>query len=432
MKINSSSNMQRRETRCHSWWMIPIRPSFTLVELLVVMVIIALLGGMVMIALAGARRDAEISRTRTTIQKINRILLSRYRELSLAPVPLDIPNYLLRPTLSTLTDKPFYRVSGRELARTRLIALRHLLRFELPDRRTDLTAAGGVVDLRIDALRDDGVTPMSPNPIITLPVPVQNEIILSGLKPIKLDANGNPVLDAGGNQIPWYTYDPANLSFPDAKLLYQIIASTTSEDSSGIESFHPSEIGDPDQDGNPEFIDAWGTPIRFIRWPAGAWRWSPIAQKSRDAELYSWYYDASQTPPWQDQTISGGDRLDPVRADWRYMDDDRNQALGTNPDINDKKYNNPFDLSPLVVSAGVDREFGLLFSGEDIFTTGPDYGSMPKPAGAPASGHDANYRYPDPFFAFPTPNTFTAADAQLGDPISATYIDNISNLDPTE
>lgn len=432
MKINSRSNMQRRETRCHSWWMIPIRPSFTLVELLVVMVIIALLGGMVMIALAGARRDAEISRTRTTIQKINRILLSRYRELSLAPVPVDIPNSYLRPQLWT-ANQLYYPISGRELARTKLIALRHLLRFELPDRSSDIVVPPtSSVPIQVAREFPDRSFDM---PIeVDLPVPVQNQIILSGLKPIKLDGNGNPVLDGSGNPIPWYTYDPANLSFPDAKLLYQIIASTTSEDSSGIESFHPSEIGDPDQDGNPEFIDAWGTPIRFIRWPAGAWRWSPVALKSREAELYSWYYDSSATPPWQDQTISGGDRLDPVRADWRYMDDDRYQAVGVPPEINVSKKNNPFDLSPLVVSAGVDREFGLLFSGEDIPLTPvsgrPNYGIMTGPF--VNNGHDASYRYPDPYFSFSTPNNFTGADAQVGDPIAATYIDNISNIDPTE
>lgn len=35
------------------------------------------------------------------------------------------------------------------------------------------------------------------------------------------------------------------------------------------EQFRGDEIGDSDSDGALEFLDAWGMPIRFIRWPAG-------------------------------------------------------------------------------------------------------------------------------------------------------------------
>lgn len=431
MIVQHKSRIQLRGIRSGIWRLIPIRPSFTLVELLVVIVIIGLLAGMTMIALAGAKRDAEVARTRNTIEKINKILYSKYREVSLATVPLDIPSFLMRPSWSTLNQRPYYPISGRELARTRLIALRHLLRFELPDRSSDFSTAD--ISLRLETYGPNGSPNPPPNYVVTLPVPIQNSVILDNLKLIKRDANGNPVLDAGGNTIPWDRYDPSTLSFPDAKLLYQIVAASTSEESSGLESFHATEIGDPDEDGNPEFIDAWGTPIRFLRWPAGAWRWSSIARKSREAELYSWYYDNTQTPPWIDEGISGGDRLDPVRADWRYLDDDRSLGVGTiSPNVNDTKWNNPYDLAPLVVSAGADREFGLIFSGEDIGTTGPNYGAMMKPAGAPASGHDGNYRYPDPFFEFSSLNSFTTQPAQIGDPISQAFVDNISSLDAAE
>ena len=36
-----------------------------------------------------------------------------------------------------------------------------------------------------------------------------------------------------------------------------------------MENFRAEEIGDEDEDGKPEFHDAWGMPIRFIRWPTG-------------------------------------------------------------------------------------------------------------------------------------------------------------------
>lgn len=417
------------------------RPSFTLVELLVAIAIMGLLAGMVMVAMAGAQRDAQVARTRSTIQKINRILLSKYRELTLSPVPIDIPSVLLRPGLLP-SNQPYYPISARELARTRLIAMRHLLRFEIPDRLTDwgfepLRYPTAEVPLYLESRLPDGGYRV-PNLFVTLRVPIQNQVIFQSLKPFKLDSNGD--------QIPWYRYDPASLSFPDAKLLYQIVATTTSEESSGIESFHQSEIGDPDEDGNPEFIDAWGTPIRFARWPAGAWRWSPVARESREAELYSWYHTGGAE--WLDSGISGGDRIDTIRADWRYLDDNRGIGVGSvDPNINDTKLNNPYDIVPLVVSAGPDREFGLIFSGEDLGATGPDYGNMLKPTegSIPSSYHDNRYRYPDPYFEFPVVNTFTSNElpwpsrsnpvpqrAQIGDPISQAYVDNVSSFDAVD
>ena len=116
MTIQRKSKLQRRETRCNSWWMLAIRPSFTLVELLVVMVIIALLAGMTMIALAGAQRDAEISRTRSTIRKINEILLGKWEEFSVRALPIELPAVAMRPTSLASGTVP---VSGQEIARLR-------------------------------------------------------------------------------------------------------------------------------------------------------------------------------------------------------------------------------------------------------------------------------------------------------------------------
>jgi prepilin-type N-terminal cleavage/methylation domain-containing protein len=395
-----------------------MRPSFTLVEILVALAIIGVLSGMVMVALAGAQRDADIAKTKLTITKISNILLTKYREQSLAPAKIDIPQIYVGQRLRMSNQQPYFPVSGRELSRTKLIAIRHLLRWEMPDRPSDITA-DSAIPLRIEVELPNG---SYISPTVNLSVPVENSIIFQNLKP------------------GWDVYDPVNLSFPDAKLLYQIIATSTNEESSGLEDFRPSEIGDPDGDGNPEFIDAWGMPIRFIRWPAGAWKWSLVAKQSRDAEVYSWIPASSAVPasgPWLDRNpgVSGGDSMDPTRCDWRYSDDDRNHNNVSvdplDPLANETKLNNPFDLIPLVVSAGSDRDYGIVFSGEDVGTLGPFYGNMPIPSGF-TSNHHPNYRYPDPYFSFSVNNAYTSRPAQLGDPVSDAYKDNVTSFDPRD
>ncbi len=54
-----------------------------------------------------------------------------------------------------------------------------------------------------------------------------------------------------------------------SELLYLIISTANYGGAPALELFRPSEIADPDGDGLLEFIDAWGKPIQWIRWPAG-------------------------------------------------------------------------------------------------------------------------------------------------------------------
>jgi hypothetical protein len=46
--------------------------------------------------------------------------------------------------------------------------------------------------------------------------------------------------------------------------------------------FGKQDIGDTDEDGAPEFIDGWGNPIAWLRWPAGFVARSPLM--SADAQ----------------------------------------------------------------------------------------------------------------------------------------------------
>ncbi|HLJ10082.1 MAG TPA: type II secretion system protein [Planctomycetaceae bacterium] len=40
----------------------------------------------------------------------------------------------------------------------------------------------------------------------------------------------------------------------------------------GSDAFSPADVKDTDNDGLPEFIDAWGNPLRFYRWPTRLFR----------------------------------------------------------------------------------------------------------------------------------------------------------------
>ena len=65
-----------------------------------------------------------------------------------------------------------------------------------------------------------------------------------------------------GQQVP---HDPATES---SECLYLMLTTAGSEGRAfNVESVDKRMIQDTDQDGLNEFIDAWGTPLRFYRWP---------------------------------------------------------------------------------------------------------------------------------------------------------------------
>jgi hypothetical protein len=107
-----------------------------------------------------------------------------------------------------------------------------------------------------------------------------------------------------------------------SELLYLIVANSQYAGSPSLESFRASEIGDPDEDGLLEFIDAWGNPIHWMRWPTGY---------PSDLNRYS-----------------GTDAMDPLRTDWRYSDSTWTEEF------------KPKTIVPLLLSAGADENFGIV------------------------------------------------------------------------
>ncbi|MBN8603326.1 MAG: type II secretion system protein [Planctomycetes bacterium] len=398
MTIQRKSKLQRRETRCNSWWMLAIRPSFTLVELLVVMVIIALLAGMTMIALAGAQRDAEISRTRSTIRKINEILLGKWEEFSVRALPIELPAVAMRPTSLASGTVP---VSGQEIARLRLVGLRDLMRMEMPDRITDIGFTPTLLQLEVV---NNNPPSRAMLPVGNVPYPaLWSNYREKFFQPIALPTltpySPGPI----GTLRPAWTITNAN-----AELLYWVIAASSNNGIGGLEGFHATEIADTDLDGYPEFVDAWQRPIKWIRWPAGA-DWSEIVAAAKaDARILE---------------TQGGDAMDVTKADWRFLND----ATGVRAD-------NPFTLQPLVLSAGPDGAFDVVFDVTDIDAAAtPIVYATQRPTftilGPFSHGSTANYFYPDPYRAY----TVAGNDVYLGQifdyDASGSHADNVTSHD---
>lgn len=282
------------------------RPSFTLVELLVAIGIIGVMASMVLYSLAGAQVDAKINRTRGTIEKLNAVILERWEEFRYRAVRLDIDPDRLRP--NPATGRPL--ISAREGARLRMFALRDTMRMEMPDRMTDLAYPPAFYVVQ----QTDGSNYSLPSRAVPGRYNNLRRSMGMGYYPLGgASYSGAVVPQWGGN-----ANAQAN-SNASAELLYQIVASEQYLGGNAIEAFRPTEIGDTDEDGLPEFIDAWENPIQWLRWPSG--------------------YDSVLN----DRTVQ--DAMDPLRTDRRWSDNNYDQK--------------PWLLVPLIVSAGPDGEFDL-------------------------------------------------------------------------
>lgn len=127
-------------------------------------------------------------------------------------------------------------------------------------------------------------------------------------------------------------YNALNPTQPNqgAECLYLICTTGVSDELDAREQFRQNEIGDVDGDGAQEFLDAWGTPISFIRWAPG-------------------FISELQTT------------VDPDPFDPRHVYPSITGAPGAGsvypPTSNQKTPT--FALYPLIFSAGPDRLYGI-------------------------------------------------------------------------
>ena len=222
----------------------------TLVELLVAMAIIATLAAIVYGTLSGAGETAREARTKQLITRLHTLLTDRYE--SYRDRRIDAP----------------YDGTGQVLAGQRLHVLRTTMQMELPDRWSDITNAL-VKDLSPTDVADSDFNPDATSG----PKSVAYRLTLSGENDVTDDS---PVIDRTAlNRL--YLRQYAQLDTDDsdkirqnqsAECLYLIIMNATG-DGEARSMFKETDVADTDEDGALEFVDGWGNPIHFVRWPKG-------------------------------------------------------------------------------------------------------------------------------------------------------------------
>ncbi len=222
------------------------RRAVTLIELLITITIIATLSAAFLGASRSAMETARAARTKSTITKIHGLLMERWA--SYATRRVDI-NTTAQNAIDAIPPGPD---RGKALADARLIATRELMKFEMPDRWTDVLEAA----------------PLAPSTVfLANPPALARTYYRRYQQSLTVTNNDNAtVLDNGS-----------------AECLYLTVMLATG-DGEARTLFSPQDIGDIDGDGAPEFLDGWGTPIRWVRWPAGFLARSSLMTGDPDAD----------------------------------------------------------------------------------------------------------------------------------------------------
>ncbi|QEG34492.1 hypothetical protein Pr1d_17720 [Bythopirellula goksoeyrii] len=209
------------------------RSGVTLIELLIAVAIIATLSAVFLGASRSAMESARAARTKTTIAKLHTLLMEQYASYMTRQVDIDIPSGTDPQVRNDLL------VIGR----------RELMKYEMPDRWSD-------VDLLANPLNKPTSTAQGSrdrSTVVLRNVPAVARMYYRRFeKALATTNNDMGKVNQNGS----------------AECLYLTIMLLTG-DGEARTLFSPQDIGDTDEDGAPEFLDGWGNPIRWVRWPAG-------------------------------------------------------------------------------------------------------------------------------------------------------------------
>jgi prepilin-type N-terminal cleavage/methylation domain-containing protein len=298
-----------------------LRPSFTLIELLISILIISILAAALLGVAAVAGETAREAKTRNVIARLHTLLMEQYDSYKSRRVLSLATDFVNKNTALSVSQQGAARQEGR------LYALREMMLMEMPDRWSDVV------------LGDPSAytNPSGPFPV-PLYLPARTELSTLYLRQYAslltrkntLTGNTNTIADIEKNQ--------------SAECLYMIIMNATG-DGEAKTLFPESSIGDTDGDGAPEFLDGWGHPISFLRWAPGF---------VSDVQL----------------------NLNDLNNTSVFLAADANSAVAKDHDPFDLFHIElkAFRLVPLIYSTGRDEEAGLIVP-DDNYVAWPKTGS---------------------------------------------------------
>jgi hypothetical protein len=209
------------------------------------MAIMAIISAAILGTASAAMEAARRTRTQSLVSKIHGLLtqqLASYetRRVDIAGQWVNGPD-----GVETKFRKGDINVieRGQMMADLQLLAKRELIKYEMPDRWTDV---------------DEPNVFLSRQPAVT-------QAYFRRLKQMRA-ASAQSIAPNQG-----------------AECLYLTIMNNTG-DGEARTMFSKQDIGDTDEDGAPEFIDGWGNPIAWLRWPAGFVARSPLMSADAQAD----------------------------------------------------------------------------------------------------------------------------------------------------
>jgi len=348
---------------------------FTLVELMVTVGIIAMLAAAMLGAVHVSREAARKQKTQATILKIHDVVMAQY------------DSYRTR-RMEVFSDS----AEPKELAPLRLVAVRDIIRMEMPERWADVVM--------------NPVAETSPGgPPIPRPARSRTYLRRYEMARARMDAAYGLGLDRGEGQERLNRYG-------SAECLYMIVGRNPILHTDGGElasgggelaRFHDNEVGDADGDGLYEFHDGWGNPIMFLRWAPGLVG-SPLQKQV--------FFDADDDKLYE-RNAAAAEKAAAVDHD---LFDSRNVQ------------GSAYRLVPYIYSAGPDGIYDVNFEPgyqftqqRDPYSFGPVGSPEPNEAGIPVNSWNVSVTAMDP--------PEDPADLLHGPKRTPDSLDNFDNID---
>lgn len=223
------------------------RGGFTLLELLIVISIIGILMVMMVGMIGNTVKKAREAATATLILKLDGLLSERTSGFDRATTSPDFDR-VVATRKQLLEASGIFGVSPKVLA---AVARKDFFLANFPQRYADLqplVTAGPLTGVPTRILSDPTLVPEDTN----------NDGVLQPAE----DTNANGVLDG-------YVHAKHKPETESAALMYYMLTRMQVFGAApvGESEFSTSEVRDTDGDGLLEFVDAWGRPLRFYRWP---------------------------------------------------------------------------------------------------------------------------------------------------------------------